>query len=49
METFLAGTTGNAVDDNVQKLIEIIMIYTLEHKDIKYTQVIENISEIYII
>lgn len=37
-ETFLAGTTGNPLDDNMEKLIEIIMIYTLEHDEIKYTQ-----------
>ena len=37
--TFIAGTIGNAIDDNLQKLVEIVMIFVLEHGTIKYTQV----------
>ena len=37
-ETFLAGAAGFLEDDNLEKLVRVTMIYTLEHPEIKYTQ-----------
>ena len=37
-ESFLAGTAGLLEDDNLEKLVRVTMIYTLEHPEIKYTQ-----------
>ena len=36
-ETFLAGTAG-LEEDNLEKLVRITMIYTLEHPEVRYTQ-----------
>ena len=37
-ESFLAGTAGLLEDDNLEKLVRVTMIYTLEHPEVKYTQ-----------